>query len=123
MNERSLKLEVRIEEQDADDVRLDELTFSLREALDELPLNEISRPPAGDAPIDAKPGEAITIGTLALAVLPEVLPGVIKMVQNWLGEQQRIVVKAPNGAEIEFTSSKRYSAEEMLDIAKSLNQI
>lgn len=78
----------------------------------------------GHLPENAK-GDPFTLGALAIAVLPAVLPQVIQLVNEWVtrAPQRRVRIKGKNGVEVEFTSDKPLSNTEVLDLVRRVNAI
>jgi hypothetical protein len=90
-----LHLHVGIEDADAD--TLDRMTRGLRFELDEAGVEARLPAPALVGP--GCKGEAITLGVLALAVLPEFAPKVLEVLESWLsrGAGRKIVVEVTRG--------------------------
>jgi hypothetical protein len=81
----------------ADD--LDSLTRQLRDEIQEFGVESVSLHTAHAAPSGAKSVEAVTLGALAITVLPAVLPRLIEFLQAWsLRSKDRTVkIKATAG--------------------------
>ena len=60
---------------------------------------------------------------IVLGISTAILPNIIAFLQNWIGDRRKISIEAPNGAKVEFVPSKKLSTEEIIAIAKKLNQI
>ena len=81
-----------------DDV--DALTRTLRGELEELDLQSLALARApGTPPAGAKSAEAITLGALAITVLPSMLPRLIEFIQAWSlrGQNRTVKIKANIG--------------------------
>jgi hypothetical protein len=73
---------------------LDELTHLLRRELLELDVESVGPASTGQAPAGSRAGDALSVGTLAVTLLnsPELLLGVVGLVQSWLtrGSQRSV---------------------------------
>jgi hypothetical protein len=98
-----IELEIEILAQDTTEEDLDEMTRYLLKELRETDVLSANLVSIGTAPEGSK-GDAVTIGTLALEVLPAVLPSVVGMVQAWVMRGQGRTVKF-KGKGIEFEGS------------------
>lgn len=89
----------------------DELDVLARQLLDELRDTEVESAnlaSAGAAPAGTKSAEAITLGAVAVAVLPTFLPKLVDFVQAWSLRGQGRTVKFKGkvaGQELEFEGS------------------
>ena len=101
---------------------LDKLTSTLMKFLREFDVTRIKRLEKKTLSKRAK-GNAETLAALALVVTPTVLPQIIDFIQNWLIGRRKIIVQAPDGTRIEFTSKKRYSEEDILALVEKLGAI
>ncbi|MCI0518966.1 MAG: hypothetical protein L0Z70_01765 [Chloroflexi bacterium] len=72
---------------------LDDLARQLNEALQEQPVESAQMASAGSAPQGTKAGEAFTLGAVAVAVLPALLPKVVEFIQAWALRGQGRTVK------------------------------
>lgn len=104
MNETD-KVEFQIDVSAADsmDEDVDQMTRQLLSELRELNVESAELVRGGPAPTGSK-GDPITIGSIALEVLPAVLPSVVGMVQAWASRGQGRTVKF-KGKGIEFEGS------------------
>ena len=106
----------------ADDEELAEHAWALRAELTDLGVEASPLPAAAPAPAGAKTGEAFTVGALALAVLPALLPKVLDFLRHWLDRDRArggIRIRLGNGSaevEVELTATDR-SLEEALAAA------
>jgi hypothetical protein len=87
---------------------VDQLTRHLRSELMELEVESVDLVRAKEIPKGAKAGEALELGTLAVAVLPVFIPKLIEYLQSWSlrAESRRVSVKAQVGdrsIEIEYS--------------------
>ena len=98
-----IEIEIKILAKDATEEDLDKMTRNLLQELKETNIESASLLSIGTAPKGSK-GDAVTIGTLALEVLPVVLPSVIALVQAWVMRGQGRIVKF-KGKGIEFEGS------------------
>lgn len=120
----SARLELRLDQAGLDDETTDRLTRSLRRAVEEagLPGVEIDRT-AGGAPAGAR-GDALTLGTLALAVAPVLVEQVIQLVREWAARPGAKPVKvAVRVGDREISAeydASRMTAEEVRALADKL---
>ena len=99
-----IEFELEIVAQDTTPEDLDGMTRNLLKELRETDVESARLVSVGAAPKGSKAGESITIGMLAIEVLPAVLPGVITMIQGWINRGQGRTVKF-KGKGIEFEGS------------------
>ena len=78
---------------DADAEELDRLTRQLLGEIRELEVESAELVTAGAAPEGTRSAEVVTMGALAVAVLPTVLPKLIELVQAWIMRGQGRTVK------------------------------
>jgi hypothetical protein len=115
--EEAIEFEIEVLAQDTTAEDLDQITRNLLKELRETDVESVRLLSIGTAPEGSKAGEAITVGMLALEVLPAVLPSVIGLVQSWVTRGQGRTVKF-KGKGIEFEGS----AEELQKILASLEK-
>ena len=99
---------VQVGMEDADAAELDMLTRQLIEELLELDVETAAPAVSGALPAGAKAGDPITIGTIAVTVLPAILPKIIEFCQAWAlrGQGRTIKFKGKiSGQDIEFEGS------------------
>jgi hypothetical protein len=111
-----IELEIEILAKDASEEDLDKMTRNLLKELRETDVASANLVSIGAAPEGSK-GDPITIGTLALEVLPAFLPSVIGLVQAWVMRGQGRTVKF-KGKGIEFEGSP----EELQKILEKLEK-
>ena len=90
---------------DATPEEVDELTRQLLSELRQMDVDSAELLSAGSAPEGAKVVDPVTLGALALAVLPTVLPKVVDFVQAWSqrGQSRSVKFKGKIGGQsIEF---------------------
>ena len=117
-----LKFKIQVYEDDADAERIEQLISALIQQLRELDIESIDRSKAEETVQGAK-GEPLTIGAVVLGITVAAIPSLISLLQQWTGSSRKVVIEAPNGAKIEFTSKKQLSKEDVLEIIRELNQI
>jgi hypothetical protein len=109
MNSQSIvQLDFQIGVADASEEELDALTRQLLSELRDLDVESAELGQAGAAPEGTKAVDPITIGALAIAVLPNFLPKLIKFFQAWALRGQGRTVKFKGqvaGQAIEFEGS------------------
>jgi hypothetical protein len=98
-----LEFELEVIDSEATEEELDRMTRNLLSELQETDVESAGLVSIGTAPEGSK-GDPITIGTLAMTVLPAVLPGVIDMIKDWAGRGKGRTVKF-KGKGIEFEGS------------------
>jgi len=104
MNENDkVELNLEIIASDATDEELDRVTRQLLSELRELDIESAELAKGDPAPEGSK-GDPITIGNIALEVLPVAIPSVIAFVQAWVMRGQGHTVKF-KGKGIEFEGS------------------
>jgi uncharacterized protein YsxB (DUF464 family) len=78
-----LQLSLTISAPDNDDDRLDDMTRQLLMELKNLDVESVKLAADGHAPAGTKGVDPVTAGTIALAVLPTMLPKVLEFLQSW----------------------------------------
>ncbi len=99
----TLDIEVSADDSSVEDI--DRITRQLLSELRDLDVESAELARAGAAPGGTKAVEALTVGTIAMTVLPAVLPKVVEFVQAWAtrGSGRTIKFKGKIGKdEIEF---------------------
>ena len=99
----ALEFELEVIDSDATEEELDRMTRNLLSELQETDVQSAELVSVGTAPEGSK-GDPITIGTLALTVMPAILPGVIDLIRDWTGRREGRTVKF-KGKGIEFEGS------------------
>ncbi|MEN6410162.1 MAG: hypothetical protein ABFD44_10690 [Anaerolineaceae bacterium] len=124
MESRKLDLIITIDEADADEHIIDDLTETLRQDLLEMGIEDVHRVHSPTSPAHTK-GDPFTIGALALVTLPAFLPKIIECLTNLTSrsENRKVKIKTSAGVEIEFTSKKPLSNSEVLDLVRKLSLI
>lgn len=94
---------------------LDVLTRRLREELGDLDLDSVSLVKEGAAPSGAKSADAVTLGALAITLLPSVLPKLVEFLQAWSlrGQNRTVKIKANVGdrsIELEYSAGTSEAA-------------
>lgn len=87
---------------------VDQMTRYLFAELRKMDIESVSFIKSEDAPLGTKSADPVTIGALAIAVLPSVLPKVVEAIQAWALRGQGKTVKFKgkvNGQMIEFEGS------------------
>jgi len=104
---------------------LDAMTRTLRDELQDLDLQSLAlvRAPAGAVPAGAKSADAITLGAVAVTLLPVVLPRLIEFLQAWSlrGQNRSVKIKANVGdRSIEVEYSPGTSETAIKDLVQTL---
>lgn len=98
------QLYIEVSASDATEEDIDRLTRQLLSELRKTDVESVELAKGGEMPQGAKSGDPITIGSIAVSVLPAVLPAVVSMVQAWATRGQGRTVKFKT-KEIEFEGS------------------
>jgi hypothetical protein len=109
-------------ELDAD--QLDRLTRQLKSELLDLDTEAVELVKNANAPAGTKSAEAVTAGTLAVAILPSFLPTLLEYLKSWTmrEEQRKVKVKSQIGdrsIELEY-SPNTLSQEELKELVTTL---
>lgn len=115
--EEPIQFELEIAAEDTTPEDLDRMTRNLLKELRETDVESARLMSVGSAPKGSKAGESVTIGMLAIEVLPAVLPSVVTLVQGWIARGQGRTVKF-KGKGIEFEGSP----EELYKLLASLEK-
>lgn len=107
-----------------EDDELDMQTRRLRRKLIELGVNSTGLASGEAAPEGTKSAEAVTLGSLALVVLPTFLPKVLEYLQSWTqrDESRRVKIKTQVGdrsIELEYAPSA-LSQDELSHLVNTL---
>ena len=97
------QLNIEISASDATEEEIDRMTRQLLSELRELNVESANLAKGGPAPTGSK-GDPIAIGSIAMELLPAVLPSVLGLVQAWASRGQGRTVKF-KGQGIEFEGS------------------
>ena len=111
--------------EDADDEELDRITRQLLGEIRELEVESAKLVTAGAAPEGTRSAEIITMGALAVAVLPTVLPKLIELVQAWIMRGQGRTVKFKGmvgGGEVEIEGATPDELKALLATLSSSQQ-
>ena len=117
-----LTLQIHVGESDPE--RLDRLTRQLRSELLDLEVENVDFVKENQLPEGAKAADAVTLGALAVAVMPNFLPKLVEFLQSWTlrGEGYKVKVKSQIGdrsIELEYTP-KAMSQEELKTLVETL---
>lgn len=113
-----IKLEIEVLAEDTTKEELDKMTRNLLAELRETDVESVSLVSTGQAPAGSK-GDPITIGQLAIEVLPAAIPSVIALIQAWVMRGQGRTVKFKgNGIEFEGSPEELNKLLEKLEKGK-----
>jgi hypothetical protein len=98
-----VEFNIEVSAQDTSSEDIDRMTRQLLSELRELDIESVELTEGGFAPAGAK-GDPITVGSIALQLLPAVLPSVVGLVQAWASRGRGRTVKF-KGMGIEFEGS------------------
>jgi hypothetical protein len=88
----SLDIQV-VDSDDSSADALDTATRSLRREMQDLGVDSVTSGRAGPAPAGSKSDAAVTVGQLAVVVLPVLVPKLMDLLQHWLGRNERRKIK------------------------------
>lgn len=97
------KLKIEVSAEDVTEEEVDRMTRQLLSELRDLDVESAELTKGGPAPAGTK-GDPISIGSIALELLPSVLPSVFGLIQAWASRGQGRTVKF-KGEGIEFEGS------------------
>jgi hypothetical protein len=117
-----LRLQISAGEMDPE--RLDLLTRQLRQELLDLEVESVDFIQEDQPPEGAKAADVVTLGALAIAVLPNFLPKLIEFLQSWSlrAEGRKVKVKSQVGdraIELEYTPDAM-SQQELKTLVETL---
>jgi hypothetical protein len=103
---------------------LDSATRQLRSELLDMQVESADLVATQDVPAGAKSAEAITLGTMAITVLPIFIPKIIEFLQSWVARNDGKTIKVKSQAgdrsiELEF-SQKAISPAELKTLLETL---
>lgn len=112
--------------EDASSEEIDRLTRQLRNEIREMEVESVELVKEETIPEGAKSATAVTLGALAIAVLPTVIPKLIEFLQAWSmrGESRKVRIKTQVGdrsVEAEF-SPTAMSQDELKDLVEMLTE-
>lgn len=114
------QLNIEIAAEDATMEDIDWMTRQLLSELRELDIESAELTKGGEAPAGAK-GDPFSIGSIALELLPSVLPSVFGLVQAWVARGQGRTVKFKGmGIEFEGSSEDLHKLLETLSKGKNV---
>jgi len=109
-----VQLNIEVSASDATEEEIDRMTRQLLSEMRELDVESVRLARGGPAPVGSK-GDAITMGTIVLDILPAVLPSVLSLIQAWVSRGQGRYVKFKGmGIEFEGSSQELQKILEML---------
>ena len=118
-NDELLEFNLEISASDATQEELDNAARQLLVELKETDVESANLTDGGPAETGSKPGEVITIGSIAIAVLPAVLPKVVEAIQAWMTRNSTVKFKGKiAGQDIDFEGSP----ENLQKLIKSLSK-
>ena len=98
MHSQLITLKIKITGDDSfDDKDMDRLTRNLLSEIKNLDVEKAQIPQSTNHPEGAK-GEPVTLGTLAVVILPTLLPSLVLLIQHWLLRQQNQHIKVKIGS-------------------------
>jgi hypothetical protein len=103
---------------------LDDATRQLRSELLDMQVESIDLVGKQEVPAGAKSAEAITLGTMAMTVLPIFIPKIMEFLQSWVARNDGKTIKVKTQAgdrsiELEF-SHKAISQDELKTMIETL---
>ena len=111
-------------DEDADADEIDRLARDLLSEINDMEVESAELLRKGEAPTGTKSAEAVTIGALAIAVLPAIVPKLVEFLQAWSlrGRNRTVKIKTQRGdrsLEVEFTPASM-SPEELKSLVDTL---
>ena len=111
--------------EEADDDALDRVTRDLRSELLGLDVDSVEFVKSGESPEGAKSAEAVTIGSLAVILLPTLIPKLLEYLQSWSlrAESRKVSIKTQVGdrsIELEY-SPAAISSDELEKLVQTLS--
>ncbi|MDZ7689573.1 MAG: hypothetical protein U5K69_00125 [Balneolaceae bacterium] len=109
-DDRPAQLLVQVKTEDGDPDEIDRLTRQLLLELREEDVESAELAREDNLPPGAKSVEAVTLGAIVMAVLPNAIPKIIELVQSWIerGTGRNVVFKGQiNGENVEFEGSSK----------------
>jgi hypothetical protein len=102
---------------------LDQLSRLLRSEIEELGVESIELIKDTKPPVGTKSAEAVTLGAMALAILPKAVPNLITLLQQWVMRAQgrKVSIKTKRGnrsVEVEYGGSM--SPAELKSVVRDL---
>ena len=88
-----IKLELEILAENATDSDLYQMATNLYQAVRDSNVEDVQHLRTGSAPKGAKIGEVVAIGSLAVEVLPKVLPDLFGLIKDWSARGRNRTVK------------------------------
>lgn len=114
------EFEIQVSLADATDEELDRLTRQLLTEMQDLNVESVELTKGGVAPAGSK-GDPITMGSIAISVLPTAIPSVIALVQAWVMRGQGRTVKF-KGKGIEFEGSPEELQKVLAKLEKGMKK-
>ncbi len=111
-----------VEDADADEI--DRLARNLLAEIKDLEVESADLVREGEAPTGTKSAEVVTIGALAIAVLPAVVPKLVEFLKSWSlrAENRTVKIKTQRGdrsLEVEYSPASM-SPEELKSLVDTL---
>lgn len=121
MNEiEKLEFVLEISSADASEDELDDLTRRYLHELNQTDVDSARLVQGGPVPSGAK-GDPVTVGSIAIAVLPALLPKIVETIQGWLlrGNNRTVKFKGVvNGQSVDFEGT----AEDLQKLLQALTK-
>ncbi|XOF33417.1 MAG: hypothetical protein ACL93V_15665 [Candidatus Electrothrix sp. YB6] len=119
-----VELRILVDKDDADEIEIEQLTLTLIGQLRGFDIESVNRAKVKkEKSAQGAKGEPLTTGAVVLAIGVAAIPGLISLLQQWVGGTRKVSVEAPNGAKAEFTPKKRYTEDEITTLIERLNQL
>jgi hypothetical protein len=121
MSDSIVGLQLVISDASNDPERIDIETQDLMNSLKEFKMYSIEKEQKQVK--NGEKGGAIEIGSVFLEVAKITIPALLSFLAGWVMTTRKVKIKAPNGAEIEFTGTKVYTESEIIGFSDTLNKI
>ena len=115
-----IEFEIKVDRPGANDEDLNEMAISLLEDLHETDFGQAKLTRGGPVEAGTKPGDVITWGSIAIAVLPTTIPSLFGPVQDWAsrGRGGRTIKLKYEGIEYEGSREDLEKLLERIDKGK-----
>ena len=119
------QLKIEVSASDATEADIDLMTRQLLYELRQTDVDSAELAKGGVAPHGTKSGDAVTVGSIVISALPTVLPGIVRLVQDWAarGQGRRVKFKGQiGGGTIEFEGSPQ-ELQKLLDSLEARQRV
>ncbi len=122
MENDNLEIRINVLADELDAEKLDEVVYHLKTDLENFPVDVKENLKLTESNVGEK-GDPITLGALVVVLAPIALKAIFDFIQNWTSKTRSVSIEAPNGTKIEFTTDKKYSENELLELIRKINNV